>query len=115
MMGVVRHLKGWRYHLKGRRFSVALDTGVRARKETPSSVINRGNGRRGVFHQDGDYHASLKAMGHACLAIPTPILGVPPDAQTDWRADWLALIRGSTLAGGVMRSESTEGRKCRGL
>jgi putative transposase len=38
-------------------------------------VINRGNGRREVFHKDGDYHAFLKAIAHACVEIPLPVLG----------------------------------------
>jgi putative transposase len=33
-------------------------------------VINRGNGRRPVFHKDADYEAFLKAMAHACQQIP---------------------------------------------
>lgn len=38
-------------------------------------VINRGNARRNVFHNDGDYEAFLKAMAHACVEIPMPVLG----------------------------------------
>ena len=38
-------------------------------------VLNRGNGRRQVFHQDGDYHAFLKGLGHACVEVPLPVLG----------------------------------------
>jgi putative transposase len=38
-------------------------------------VMNRGNGRRALFHKDGDYQAFLKAIGHACIEIPTPVLG----------------------------------------
>ncbi len=38
-------------------------------------AINRGNGRRQVFHKDGDYQAFLKAIGHACVEIPMPVLG----------------------------------------
>jgi putative transposase len=38
-------------------------------------VINRGNGRREVFLKDGDYEAFLKALGHACIEIPMPVLG----------------------------------------
>jgi putative transposase len=38
-------------------------------------VINRGNGRRTVFRKDGDYHAFLKAMAHACVEVPLPVLG----------------------------------------
>jgi len=37
-------------------------------------VINRGNGRAHVFHKDGDYQAFLKALGHACVEIPMPVL-----------------------------------------
>ena len=37
-------------------------------------VINRGNDRREVFLKDGDYQAFLKAMGHACIEIPMPVL-----------------------------------------
>lgn len=40
----------------------------------PSLVINRGNDRREVFLKDGDYRAFLKAMGHACIEIPMPVL-----------------------------------------
>jgi putative transposase len=38
-------------------------------------VINRGNGRRDVFRKDGDFQAFLKAVGHACIEIPIPVLG----------------------------------------
>jgi putative transposase len=38
-------------------------------------VINRGNGRRTVFHKDIDYEAFLKAMAHACVEVPMPVLG----------------------------------------
>jgi len=38
-------------------------------------VINRGNGRRAVFRKDGDYQAFLKAIGHACIEVPMPVLG----------------------------------------
>jgi putative transposase len=38
-------------------------------------VLNRGNGRRQVFHQEGDYHAFLKALGHACVEVTLPVLG----------------------------------------
>src|SRR6516165_2433470 len=38
-------------------------------------VMNRGNSRRAVFHKDGDYQAFLKAIGHACIEIPMPVLG----------------------------------------
>src|SRR5262245_606751 len=37
-------------------------------------VINRGNGRRQVFHKDADYLAFLKAIAHACIEIPMPVL-----------------------------------------
>jgi putative transposase len=38
-------------------------------------VINRGNGRRQVFLQDGDDHGFLKALAHACIEVPLPVLG----------------------------------------
>ena len=38
-------------------------------------VMNRGNGRRAVFHKHADYQAFLKAIGHACIEIPMPVLG----------------------------------------
>lgn len=38
-------------------------------------VLNRGNGRSQVFHKDDDYHAFLKALAHACIEIPMPVLG----------------------------------------
>src|SRR5438876_11063830 len=38
-------------------------------------VINRGNARRDVFVKDGDFQAFLKAIGHACIEIPMPVLG----------------------------------------
>jgi putative transposase len=38
-------------------------------------VINRGNGRAEVFHKDGDFEAFLKALAHACIEIPMPVLG----------------------------------------
>ena len=38
-------------------------------------VLNRGNGRKRVFHKDADYEAFLKALGHACVEIPMPVLG----------------------------------------
>jgi putative transposase len=37
-------------------------------------VLNRGNGRSQVFHKEGDYHAFLKAIYHACVEIPMPVL-----------------------------------------
>ncbi len=37
-------------------------------------VLNRGNGRRQVFHKDGDHHAFLKAIYHAFVEIPMPVL-----------------------------------------
>lgn len=41
-------------------------------------IINRGNARREVFLKDRDYQAFLKAMGHACIEIPMPVLGFCP-------------------------------------
>jgi putative transposase len=38
-------------------------------------VINRGNDRREVFLKDEDYEAFLKAIGHASVEIPMPVLG----------------------------------------
>jgi putative transposase len=38
-------------------------------------VINRGNGRRQVFHKDGDYYAFVKPLGHACVEVPVEVLG----------------------------------------
>ena len=38
-------------------------------------LINRGNGRRDVFHKGDDYEAFLKALGHACVEVPMPVLG----------------------------------------
>ena len=37
-------------------------------------MINRGNGRRQVFHKDDDYQAFLKALYHAFVEIPMPVL-----------------------------------------
>jgi putative transposase len=37
-------------------------------------VINRGNGRQQVFHEDGDYEAFVKAIAHACIEVPMPVL-----------------------------------------
>ena len=37
-------------------------------------VINRGHGRQQVFHKHGDYQAFLKALAHACIEIPMPVL-----------------------------------------
>ena len=37
-------------------------------------VINRGNDRRLVFRKDGDDQAFLKALAHACIEIPMPVL-----------------------------------------
>ena len=37
-------------------------------------VINRGNGRRRVFRNDGDYQAFLTTIAHACVEIPMPVL-----------------------------------------
>lgn len=39
-----------------------------------SHVINRGDGRRRVFFEDGDYEAFLKAISHACIEVPMPVL-----------------------------------------
>ena len=38
-------------------------------------VLNRGNGRRRVFHKDGDYLAFLKAMAHASVEVPMRVVG----------------------------------------
>jgi putative transposase len=38
-------------------------------------VLNRGNGRRQVFFKDADYVAFLKAIAHACVEVPLPVLG----------------------------------------
>ena len=38
-------------------------------------VLNRGNGRQDVFHKDADYDAFLKAIAHACIEVPMPVLG----------------------------------------
>jgi putative transposase len=37
-------------------------------------VINRGNAGRDVFLKDGDYEAFLKAMRHAGVEVPMPVL-----------------------------------------
>src|SRR5262245_10919646 len=37
-------------------------------------VLNRGNGRRVVFHHDGDYQAFLKAIAHACVEVAVAVL-----------------------------------------
>ncbi len=37
-------------------------------------AINRGNNRREVFLKEGDYLAFLKAIAHACIEIPMPVL-----------------------------------------
>jgi putative transposase len=34
-----------------------------------------GNDPRQVFRKDGDFYAFLKAMKHACIEIPMPVLG----------------------------------------
>jgi putative transposase len=39
-------------------------------------LINRGNGRRDVFFKDGEFEAFLKALLHACIEIPVPVLGL---------------------------------------
>ena len=36
-------------------------------------ALNRGNGRRTVFHKDGDYSAFLKALADVCREVPWPI------------------------------------------
>src|SRR5690606_10569756 len=38
-------------------------------------VINRGNGRAEVFHNDEDYAAFVRIMGDACERLPLRILG----------------------------------------
>ena len=38
-------------------------------------VSNRGNGRPQVFHKDAHSQAFLKAIGHAGIKIPIPVLG----------------------------------------
>jgi len=47
-----------------------------------SHVINRGNGRRQVFFEDGDYEAFLKAIAHACVEVPMPVLALLFNAQS---------------------------------
>ena len=37
-------------------------------------VINRGNGRRTVFHKDGDYRAFVKLLRDACERLPMRLL-----------------------------------------
>lgn len=37
-------------------------------------VLNRGNGQRQVVQKDDDCQAFLKAIGHACIEIPVPVL-----------------------------------------
>jgi putative transposase len=37
-------------------------------------VLNRGNGRRTVFHKDGDYRAFVKAIGQVCREVPLRVL-----------------------------------------
>jgi putative transposase len=39
-------------------------------------VINRGNGRRDVFLKDGDFEAFQRALAHACIEIPMPVLAL---------------------------------------
>ena len=46
-------------------------------------VISRGNGRPQVFHPDADSRAFLKAIGHACIEIPLPVLGY---GEAAWQA-----------------------------
>src|SRR5260370_8948605 len=38
-------------------------------------ISNRGKGRRRVFRKEADYQAFLKALAHACIEIPMPVLG----------------------------------------
>src|SRR5947207_1056526 len=38
-------------------------------------VLNRGNARQQVFFKDGDYHAFMKALAHACVEVPMRVLG----------------------------------------
>ena len=38
-------------------------------------VINRGNARQRVFHEDEDYEAFLKALAHGCIEVPMRVLG----------------------------------------
>ena len=38
-------------------------------------VLNRGNGRRTVFHKDGDYAAFLKLLTQAAERTPVRLLG----------------------------------------
>ena len=62
-----------------RRFLLTLSVLPRAPRASVGGicyhVMNRGNGRRAVFRNDGDYQAFLKAIGHACIEIPMPVLG----------------------------------------
>lgn len=37
-------------------------------------VLNRGNNRRTIFHKEADYEAFLKALAHACIEVPMPVL-----------------------------------------
>ena len=61
------------------RFAAILSVMPRAPRASVGGicyhVMNRGNGRRAVFQKDGDYQAFLKAIGHACIEIPMPVLG----------------------------------------
>jgi len=38
-------------------------------------VLNRGNGRREVFHKEEDYDAFLRLIGDACERLPMRVLG----------------------------------------
>ncbi|HKI34789.1 MAG TPA: hypothetical protein VKA46_23230 [Gemmataceae bacterium] len=33
-------------------------------------ALNRGNGRRSVFHKEGDFAAFLKALAEVCRDVP---------------------------------------------
>ena len=45
-------------------------------------VLNRGNGRADVSHEDGDFAAFLQRMADARVRFPMRILGIRADAQT---------------------------------
>jgi len=38
-------------------------------------VINRGNGRQTVFHDEDDYAAFLELLGEACAHVPMRVAG----------------------------------------
>jgi putative transposase len=38
-------------------------------------ILNRGNGRQEVFHKEADYEAFHRAIAHACIEVPMPVLG----------------------------------------